>query len=191
MHHRVTSFAVALLAGLMPRVSVGQSPIARGSWLVAGTAQLTSFRDIGNDRRTTVVEVAPRVGLFLARGLALNANLRASLGSGDGGTNQAWGAGPGATYYVRATSHLYPFISARTLFTWGHSRSPGRQSTYDDWSSSWLVSTGAVAMMVTHVGLSAEAFYQHDTFSYDAGYGVGSNQAEQFGLRFGIAAFVF
>ena len=46
-------------------------------------------------------------------------------------------------------------------------------------------------MIVTHVGPTAELFYQHDTASYDAGFGAASNQAEQFGLRFGIAAFVF
>ena len=155
-------FLILLVLLVLPNRLWSQNPIGSGNWVLAGTAEVSGNHDIGNDQHTWLVQLEPRLGYFILPGLAVNAHL---LGSGAwyrGGTSYQWGLGPGATYYFRLTRRFYPFVSARTLFTRTHTRVDATQSTQAAWQSSWALASGAVAMLVPHVGLSAELFYQHD-----------------------------
>ena len=182
-----------------------QLPIQKGSIQVAGTASLTHERDIGNDVGWTSLELSPRVGYFVARGLAVNWNLhfrRTWFADEPTITNQRsleWGIGPGLTYYFSTRArHLFPFVSARTLFTRSSIHATvtnaGREELTSGRSTNnvWLVSAGALYMVGTHVGVTSELFYQHEYFTARYGISPGSgNSSEMYGLQWGIAAFIF
>jgi hypothetical protein len=182
-----------------------QSPIQKGSVQIGGTASFAHERDIGNDFGWTSLELAPRVGYFIARGLAVSGNLRFQrIWYDDQETIKdqralTWGIGPGLTYYVPTRFHrLYPFASARTLFLRGSSHSRITSANTPGVSSSrstndvWLLSAGALYMVGNHVGITSELFYQHEYFT--ARYGpepTTANSSEMYGLQWGITAFVF
>lgn len=197
-------FAV-LIATAPAALQSQQSPIQTGSIQLGGTASFTHDHDIGNDFGWTSLELAPRVGYFIARGLAISGNLRFQrIWYDDQETIKdqralTWGIGPGLTYYVPTHFHrLYPFASARTLFLRGssHARSTSTNSLGSTNSSStnnvWLVSAGALYMVGKHVGITSELFYQHEYFTakYDP-LPVTGNSSEMYGLQWGIAAFIF
>ena len=206
MRLRLEGCLFALLTTTFANVArAQQSPVQKGSIQVSGTASLTHERDIGNDVGWTSLELSPRVGYFVARGLAINWNLhfrRIWFQDEETITNQRaleWGIGPGLTYYFSTRSrHLYPFLSARTLFTRSTSHATvtnaGQQERTNGRSTNnvWLVSAGALYMVGTHVGLTSELFYQHEYFTARYGISPGSgNSAEMYGLQWGIAAFIF
>lgn len=118
---RLAATLISLLLAAPPLA--GQySPVHRGSIQLAGTAQFSHFRDIGNDAGDTFFEIAPRISYFVVPGLAINANLRYQHATSDAGSFSGWGIGPGLTYYLSGLSQrLYPFVSGRTLFTRQHS----------------------------------------------------------------------
>jgi hypothetical protein len=141
-----------------------------------------------------VFEVTPRVGVFVARGLAVNANLRFKhFSDGNQGTTE-WGVGPGLTYYLDVkSSHFYPFLSGRTLFTWDHSGPGGLGgTTLTGTNRVWLISGGGLLMLGQHVGLSGELFYQHERFTAQSGTAPRlANSSETYGVQWGVAAFIF
>ncbi len=182
-----------------------QSPIQQGSIQVAGTADVTHTRDIGNDFGWTSVELLPRVGYFVVRGLSVSGNLRFQriwYDDNETITDQRalnWGIGPGLTYYVATRSpRLFPFVSARTLFTRGSSHATvtsqlgERRVESRATNNVWLLSGGALFMVAKHVGISGELFYQHENFTarYDPSPETG-NSSETYGLHWGISAFIF
>ncbi|HEX5386421.1 MAG TPA: hypothetical protein VFW66_06990 [Gemmatimonadales bacterium] len=173
---------------LLPRAADAQySPVHRGSIQLAGTAQLSHFRDIGNDFSSSVIELAPRLGYFVAPGLALNANLQFRHDASEVAAATQWGVGPGLTYYVSGLSRrVYPFVSGRTLFTWSHAWDGSGVVLDRRNSTSWLVSSGALVLLAEHVGLTAELYYQHDRFTVEPS----TNSDEQYGLQWGFAIFV-
>jgi hypothetical protein len=180
---------LVLALGLVPpRAAAAQySPVHRGSIQLGGTAQFGHFRDIGNDFNSTALEIAPRLGYFVARGLALSANLQFRHTASEIATGTDWGVGPGLTYYVPGVSpRVYPFVSGRTLFTWGHFWDESGVTLDRHHSTSWLVSTGALVLLAEHVGLTAELYYQHDRFTVEPA----TNSSDSYGLQWGFAIFV-
>lgn len=187
-----------------------ESPIQRGSVQVGGTASFTRSRDIGNDQGWTTLELLPRVGYFVVRGLSVSANVRyrrISFDDQESVRNQTLtecGIGPGLTYFVSTSSpRVFPFVSARTLFIRGVNRaditpSPQVPEPSEVERSSrtrthaWLGSAGAMYMLVNHVGITGEAFYQRDRVTIKAGETVEyGNSSELYGLQFGVVAFLF
>jgi hypothetical protein len=179
---------VLALGLLPPRAAAAQySPVHRGSIQLAGTAQFGHSRDIGNDFNTTFLEIAPRLGYFVAPGLALSANLQFRHTTQEIADGTEWGVGPGLTYYVSGLSrHVYPFVSGRTLFTWSHAWDKSGVVLDQRHSTTWLVSAGALVPLAEHVGLTAELYYQHDHFTVEPNW----NSAEAYGLQWGFAIFV-
>ena len=182
---------VALVAAVaflpLRSVAAQYSPVHAGSIQLAGTAQVTHFRDIGNDFGDTIIELAPRVGYFVVRGLVVSANLSFRHDANETGSGTSWGIGPGMTYYVSGLSRrVYPFVSGRTLFTWSHASDANGMIVDRRSSTSWLVSTGALVLLARHVGLTGELFYQHDRFTVEPS----TNTAESYGLQWGFAVFV-
>src|SRR5262249_18997764 len=160
---------------------------------LAGSAQLTHSRDIGNDRGWTVFEVTPRIGYFVLKGLAVNANLRLHHGWGEGSRYTEWGVGPGLTYYINVKSRrFYPFLSGHTLFVWGNSSQDQFGIANNSTNTVWLGSVGGLIMLGSHVGISGELFYQHQRLTAkSSGTPRVANSAEDYGLQWGIAAFIF
>ena len=186
------------------------SPIQRGSIQVGGTASLTRSRDIGNDYGWVTLDLMPRAGFFVVRGLAVNMNLRHRRIYYD---DQAvvrdqrfveWGMGPGLTYYVGTRyRRVFPFVSARTLYSRTRNESdifarpqdtePAEENRIARTTTgTWLTSGGVLYMVARHVGITGEAFYQRTrTTVRSEPLPEASNSAEQFGLQWGVTAFVF
>ena len=93
-------------------------------------------------------------------------------------------------YFCNPESRLHPFVTGRSLFSWTNTfwESNGAETRNHD--VYWLVGGGLIVMLVKHVGLSTEVFYQwseHD-FAPDSSP---PTSAELYGIRFGVAAFLF
>ena len=115
-----------------------------------------------------------------------------------------WGVGPGITYFFTTRSpRLFPFIAGRTLFvrsfhTADLYSSPQAETPAVENNETrtrtrnWQASAGIMYMVVKHVGITGELFYQRTkvTIGIDKP-DESSNEAELYGLQWGVAAFVF
>jgi hypothetical protein len=163
----------------------------RGVWLLGGTARITGFRDIGNDTRTFVVDLNPRLGYFLVPGLALTANLQYARLSQDDGVVSRYGVGPGVTFYLlQRRTLLNPFLSGRTLYIHDRIESDGVEGLTSK-SFTWLVAGGAAVFLARNVALTGEIFYSHGHFSNEFGGSTQSNNSEEYGTQFGVSVHVF
>ena len=202
---------LAVFLGAIPfTLSAQDSPVERGSIQVGGTAAFTRSRDIGNDIGWATLDLMPRVGYFVVKGLAVSANLRYRVIWND---DQAtvrdqrftdWGVGPGLTYFFTTKSRrVFPFISGRTLFVRSFHTADLYASPQDETpsvpdnetrtrTSNWQASAGIMYMVVKHVGITGEVFYQRSRVTVGVDKPQEStNEAELYGLQWGIAAFVF
>jgi hypothetical protein len=182
------------------------SPIQKGSIQIGGTASLVHEHDVGNgdDFDWTLLQVFPRVGYFVARGLEVNANLRYQKGWAKYNNSTEWGVGPGLTYYIATRSRrIFPFVSARTLFVHSKSRSDERlitqpipttlpASEFKSYQRDLLGSAGLLYMLAKQVGISGELFYQREyvTDRFDNGQHDG-NSFDLYGAQWGVAVFLF
>jgi len=181
-----------ILALLSPGLGEAQQhPTDKGSVLVGGTANLSHFRDKGNDASSTSLTLNPRVGYFVVPGLALTANLQLIFASSEDASTHAYGVGPGVTYYFRHRSVLLnPYLAVRTLYYRETSHLdgfPDRTSEQFAWSGA-----GGVSLFVArNVAILGELYYQHFHVTASVQDASSSNSAEEYGFQFGISAFVF
>ena len=187
-----------------------ESPVGRGSIQVGGTASLTHARDLGTDFEWTTLDVMPRAGYFVARGLAVNLNLRhRRIWNEDRATVRdetfsEWAAGPGLTYFVTTRfPRVFPFVAGRTMFSRAvntadiYSSPQSPDPAIDDREAKTRsrilqVSAGLMYMIGSHVGITGESFYQRTrvTLAPDTP-DESSNSAELFGVQWGFAIFIF
>ena len=169
-----------------PDLAGQESATGRGTVTLGGAGRLSSFRDIGNDQRSFIMDLNPRVGWFVASRLALSANAVYQRFSNEFSVSSTWGVGPGLTYYFGSGEEtVLPFLSGRSLLRW--SGAPG-----SDWRTvSLLGGAGLVFMVSRHVGVRAELFYQWNGTTVSSGSVTGGNTSEEFGVLFGVTAFVF
>jgi opacity protein-like surface antigen len=164
----------------------------RGVWLAGGTARISGHRDIGNDTKTFVIDLNPRVGYFVLPHLVLSANLQYVRSSDDLGSSRTVGVGPGLSYYFGGpTSRVLPYLTSRTLFQWGRSGLDDQPSSFRDSDLSWLAGAGASILVARNVGVTAEAFYQWTRFAVETADWEGSNSSEQYGVQFGVTVFAY
>ncbi|HVD59649.1 MAG TPA: hypothetical protein VNC11_02170 [Gemmatimonadaceae bacterium] len=204
MKMRISPRLLAFLV-LAPRLLQSQqkidSPIRQGSVQIGGTAAFTHYHNIDFDNEYTTLELMPRLGYFVRRGLAVNANLQFRKQWLDNVNLVNWGIGPGLSYYFTTSKRrLFPFVSGRTLFVRGNTHVDERTSDgvtlpayhYKTFSNSWLISGGALFMISRQVGISSELFYQHENVGAD---GPSSQHfdvpTEMYGVQWGLAVFIF
>lgn len=188
-----------LLAALLPLAASAQEyPSDRGSWIVAGSASLISQgSDFDEDGRTTSASLRPSVKYFVLPGLALGAEVILSHLRDERFKATAVGAGPALAYYFGgADRRLLPFVATRGTLTSSHSRFEPLQGPFGDTapvvtrtstSLSFDASAGGVLMIARNVGLTGEVFYT----LFDSDVDEEDDRSNIFGLRFGVAAFVF
>jgi hypothetical protein len=188
---------ILFFASVLPgfEVAGAQSrPTDDGTVQLAGTAQLVRHKTGGGS--ATVFELAPRIGYFVMSGWALNINLTYSRVSEGGEATNVWGLGPGVTYYPgRLSPRVYPFVSARTLFTWQHT--PQRDIFSPEVyirTTNWLVSAGGLFLLADHVGLTGEFFYQRSHLTHevvtDGMSSTGISPSRSWGIQWGVAVFL-
>jgi hypothetical protein len=191
---RLQHCLLVVALGMADRAAAQESPIQPNSVQLAGSASFTRSNDRDTDGHVTTFQLSPQIGWFVTRGLAVSANLLFSRNSGDPISSTQWGIGPGLSYYFDVGSQsFYPFVSGRTLFSWGELEAalPPPGATLETTNRLWSLSAGALFMLAEHVGVTGELFFQRGRSSSDIGGVENVERAEIYGLRWGVAAFVF
>jgi hypothetical protein len=189
-----------LVASLAEGVS-GQEDYAvgRGGFIVGGSIRVTSLGGEQFAERLAVVSVSPVVQYFAVPSLAIGGAFDFSYVSGSKVENRASrtavGIGPRIGYYFgNADSRVYPFL-AGTVFvsrvTVGEVTIPqlGAQDGPDGTVVDMVASGGAAFLISRNVGITGEVFYRANLTDIE-----GQPEAldtNEFGFRFGIAAFVY
>lgn len=197
MSHRVT----VLLAGLLTTLGVHQLcaqsfAVDRGVWQLGGSAGVS--RQESGGTTSTVAGLTPTVGYFVRPGLELEIGL--PLQYHDDAASHGWtyGLTPGVAYYFGGPNQrLYPYVSAAGGVQWNRSTAsgaspiPGVTSTTRTWSLGGAI--GVANMLSRNVALTSELYYTSVWFRSPSGVSGASTtvRASQYGMRFGIAAFVF
>jgi Outer membrane protein beta-barrel domain len=183
---------LCLLLALAPSLVEAQHyPTDKGGVLVAGTANLSHFRDKGSNASSTSLTLNPRVGYFVVPGLAVTANLQLIFASSENASTHAYGIGPGVTYYFRhKTVVLNPYLSVRTLYY----RETSHLDGFPDRTAeqfAWAGAGGVSLFVARNVALIGELYYQHFHVTVRVQDASASSSAEEYGVQFGVSAFVF
>jgi outer membrane protein W len=193
------AFAAGTLLASAALAQTPTTPIGDGSWIISGSAGLSSHHDETSDRTTTSLRFAPAGMLFVLPRLAIGATLPLSYSSDDGGHATSFGIGPSARYYFGdQAGKLFPFLGASVLPQWqnSHRTSVGINGSPVDVDGSNRVisidgSAGLTRLIATHVGVTGEAYYTHMSSKTDVGSSTSSRDAYDVGLRFGLTVFLY
>jgi len=192
MHLRM-AITTSLLATTLATASIVAQNGAtdRGSILVAGSGSITWWKASTSDNRRFTADLNPRIGFFIIDGPAVNANLQYVRQSVESGTSSRWGVGPGLTYYFCSPERrVHPFLTARSLFSWSHSTWDSNRAVGKNHDLYWLAGGCVIVMLVRYVGLSTEVFYQWSEHDYAPDRSPPISE-QLYGVRFGVAAFLF
>jgi hypothetical protein len=167
------------------------NPTDRGSMLVGGTA---SFVRTEGDAGVgfTNLSIVPNVQFFFAPRFAVGGELGVMHSSSSGFSSTGWLVGPAAhLFFGSGVSKTLPFLSAAVLWNTSHADIGNGESI----STSGLAFEGSIGiteMLSRQVGITGEAFGRHlsNTFRQPAAPD-NTSSANQFGVRFGITAFLF
>ena len=194
-------FIPMLLLLVLPEAAQAQPyAVDHGSWIVGGSASFTSQG--GNDGdRTTSVLLNPSAQFFVLPGLAVGGTLSLSYTSDDLFSTTGLGIGSAVSYYFgRGERTVYPFVSASLSISDFSFKADGDQvgSNIDvsTTGTTFDLSGGVTLMVAKNIGLTGEIFYlqQNLRSTGDEGSEIffGTDfDVDMFGLRLGIAAFVF
>jgi len=186
---------VVIAASIVSSQAVAQgSAIGKGSWIISGSASASSQHANGSDQTTTTISLAPSALYFVKPGLALGGAVGLGYFDGAFGTTKSFGIGPSARYYFGdAAAKTIPFISATVAPSW-QSSDPKSSSSASDNTAHGLEIEGTLGithLVATHVGITGEAYYAHQSFDTDVGTIHATQSSYAIGVRFGITAFVF
>ena len=167
---------------------------ARGVRLLGGSASLSRQSDF------TFASVAPRIGTFVADGLALGVDLQLGYGRSsftlfDGvnslegsSSSTALGVGPSVTYYVGGgRPGVRPFVEADVSLAYRRSSSSGDlggNETRSDTNVGGGLGAGVSIPIARNVALRTQAFYRTFDFSFDEG-------SSTYGLSAGFTTFLY
>ena len=173
------------------------SPIAQGSWIISGSAGLSSNHDESTDQTATSIHLSPTGLMFVRPRLAIGGTLSLGYTSTKQASYSTVGLGPSVRYYFGdMAGQLFPFISASVIPVWAKSDvklpingflplsdATNHIITFDG-------SLGVTRLVATHVGLTGEAYYTRMQNHFDAGSTTTNRNSYDVGLRFGITVFV-
>ena len=149
----------------------------RGSYILGGSAGLSSQKNVGAERSTHMY-FAPSVQYFVQPGLAIGGTLNLAHFRFDNQSITSYGAGPLLSYYFGAGEQsLRPYLSGRTIYSYARADVYGFL-TYGG-------NVGVLYLLTRSVGLDASLFY--NAVSYRGS----SNRTDAFGLAVGFSAFAF
>jgi len=196
--HRKNVF-VSYLAALLVAATIASShavaqgsPTAKGSWIIAGSAGASSSHIDGVDESLTSISVSPTALYFFAPGVAFGGSATVGYVNTSSGSTTSVGIGPSIRYFFgdRASKTL-PFVSATVAPTW--TSTDFKNASPNRTGHNLLVegTLGFTQILVPHVGITGEAFYDHASFTSDVGSSTVSQGSYSFGVRFGLTAFVY
>ena len=170
-----------------------------GSFIVGGSVIFTSFGGDNSQERVTLVSVNPILQYFVAPHLAVGGAFDVRHVSGSDLANRAstttLGLGPRFGYYFGNSGwRVCPFL-AGTVFVSRfiiHELSVPQLGTLDPPDRTIVdvqPSGGAAFMIAKNVAITGEVFYRLNFTEFEGESD--AVDANEFGLRFGVAAFVY
>ena len=199
----LTAALLLAAAPALAQTDAPPDPDDRSTWTqtAQGVRLLGGSAEISRQGNFTSAVVSPRVGAFVADGLALGVNLqlgygRSSFSTFDGTTVQevtssstVLGVGPSVTYYIGGgRPGVRPFIEADVGLTYQRSSFSGGFGSSADAESDTGVGGGLGAgvsiPVARNVALRTQAFYRAFDFSFDEG-------TSSFGLSAGFTTFIY
>jgi hypothetical protein len=192
---RRAACAAAVMAWVASPVWAQQnSPLAQGSWIIAGSAGFSSSHVDGSDQSVTSLHVSPTALTFVRQRLAIGGSAVLGYSSSPNGHFTTYGLGPSARYYFGdPAGQLFPFISASVFPVWTKASDVRTSSSSGDITTRYLSLDGSVGLtrlVATHVGLTGEAYYTHLDTKVDLATTSNIHGSYDFGLRFGLTVFV-
>lgn len=196
---RRSSFAshlagVLIVAAIVSSPGQAQgSPIGKGSWIISGSAGANSQHIQGNDQTVTTISLAPSALYFVSPGLAIGGSASVGYFNSSSNSSKSFGIGPSIRYYFGdQAAKTFPFVSATIAPTWT-STDPKNSSVSSTSGHNTLAegTVGVTHLLVPHVGITGEAYYDHLSFDADVGPIHASQSSYSIGVRFGLTAFVY
>ncbi len=158
-----------------------QYPVDKGSIQLSGSASFTSQGYETSDNDLTTVQLNTVAGYFIIPNLLAGANLAFIHQSIGDESSTLFGIGPKVAYYFgEADSQIYPYLTGSFLYF-------SLSDAYTE--TAFFIGGGAVFMAAEHIGFTAEAGYQFESYSPKGGGD--SVSGHTFGISFGLAAFLF
>lgn len=192
---------VTLLLILTKAQLESQTSVEAGTLDVGGRARLSRLYDAANDVHEVGFEVAPNIGVFVVRGLAVSMNARLGWSRREQTASAfKWGLGPGVSYYLAKPGWtIYPFVELATLWLRTTFSPIGEEALFRSQENKERTlegSVGGVLLLTRHVGLTGEGYYSRYRIEVNQVLADGQkvlqdNWSEEYGLRFGVRVFVF
>lgn len=172
--------------------SAPDAPTERGSRIIGGTASVSHTSGGGG---STGISVQPSLLYFFADRVALGGGVGFGYSDSDNGSITSWRFGPEARFYFGpSTSKTIPYLGAAAQVGSASSDSDdGSVGSLDSDASFWGLEgvAGLTFMISRQVGIAGEAFVQRDEQTLETSLSKFTSTTTRFGLRFGLAAFVF
>lgn len=188
-------FALCLSLVVISTPLAGQSapdaPTDRGSRIIGGTASVSHTSGGGG---STGISVSPSLLYFLADRVALGGGVGLGYSDHDNGSTTSWRLGPEVRFYFGPSgSKTLPYLGAAVQVGSSSSDSDAGPVPVNLDTSFWGLEgvAGLTFMISRQVGIAGEAFIQRDEQTSETSLSEVTRATTRFGLRFGIAAFVF
>ncbi|HEY4303719.1 MAG TPA: hypothetical protein VGM82_04595 [Gemmatimonadaceae bacterium] len=164
------------------------SPIDRGSTIVSGSASWSRSSTDGFPSSTSA-SFAPSALHFFWPHLAAGGSVSVGYSRGNSSTQWSLGVGPEVRYYAGSLdAKTLPFVAVALRPTWSQSRSDNT-ALFSEHDLTGDVSAGLTQMIAKGVGLTGAAYFSR-LWRYRNGTDT-KLITKQYGLRFGVAAFLY
>jgi hypothetical protein len=188
---------LCLAASTVAAQSTPSSPIARGSRLIGGSANVARVmieEDDGTETRYTTMSVNPMLLWFIRDRLAIGGEVGLGRTVGKDFRSTSLRIGPAVRlFFAQPLAKTLPFLGAAVTF--GSENSRFGTTDLDGSQEELELVAGATQMVARHVGLTGELFLGrvNTESDFDGDFGPFSSESKvtTFGVRFGITAFVF
>lgn len=149
-----------------------QSQTEKGDWLVGGSMTIST------PSNNSSFTLQPNGGYFLARGLAVGANLALNFSSTGGQKTNSESAGPFARYYFNLRSPEFkPLIHAEV--NWGNSVTKYNDTKSSNTFGNFFLGAGGAFFINSNVAIEGVAGYSHSKLQ-------GSDASNGFLFRLGF-----
>jgi hypothetical protein len=187
----ITGLCVLVISTPLAGQSAPTGPTDRGSKIIGGTASVSHTSGGGG---STGISLQPSLLHFIADRVALGGGVGLGYSDNDNGSTTSWRLGPEVRFYFGpSTSKTIPYLGAAVQVGSSSTDSDAGPGSVSADASFWGLEgvAGLTFMISRQVGIAGEAFLQRDELTFESALSDVTTSTTRFGLRFGIAAFVF
>jgi hypothetical protein len=187
-----------LLIGAPAFAQERSTAVSRGSWIISGSAGFSRSHDDLSDQTSTSISASPTALMFVASRFAIGGRLTGGYSKSGSFKSTSYGLGPSARYYLGdSASKWLSFLGASVFPQWGTSKVSSVTNgvvtpvDVDATDLAMDASLGLTRLLVTHVGVTGEAYYTRINRSSTSRGTTNDFNTNAFGVRFGLTAFLY